>query len=360
MAMTSGDGVRVLVVGVGGAGGNAIQRMAVGKTDGLGFLSINTDVQALRGGQGEQTFAIGPETTRGMGAGGNPDVGRKAARESQEQLSRLVEDADMVFVAAGMGGGTGTGAAPVIAEVARRQGALTVAVVSKPFTFEGPRRQEVADRGLGQLRQKVDTLITVENDRLLSDLDGMTSLDSAFELADQVLRQGVLGISDIVTVPGVINVDFADVKAVLAGGGQSFMATGEGRGKRAASDALRAALSNPLFDAPLEGAEGVLMNIKGGKDLAIGEVHEVAAAITDACGAQANVIFGMVQERKWKKRVSITLVATGLGSSPASQVSKKGSSAVVAGATAAPPAAPVNVNVNGYGTPDKVAIQRLL
>ena len=359
MATTSGGAVRVLVVGVGGAGCNAVERMALSKTDGLVFISINTDVQALAGVHGDTTFAIGPDTTRGMGTGGNPAVGKKAARESREQLSRLVEDADMVFVAAGMGGGTGTGAAPVIADIARRQGALTVAVVTKPFTFEGPRRQEVAYRGLQQLRQRVDTLITVDNDRLLSGLDSLTSLDSAFEIADQVLKQGVLGISDIVTVPGLINVDFADVRSILAEGGLSFMATGEGRGKHAARNALDAALSNCLFDSPLEGAQGVLMNITGGKDLAIGEVHDVAVAITDACGEQANVIFGTVQKRKWKRRVSITLVATGLGNNVQSMIPQKESNPLVSAVSDVLSVA-VASKGNGHIKPAQVAAQQLL
>ena len=304
--------VRVKVVGVGGAGGNAVLRMAEGKPPGLDFLAVNTDIQALSRIDGVPTIAIGPTVTRGMGSGGNADVGRKAIRESHEEVARLLEGADMVFVTAGMGGGTGTGAAPVVAEIAKRQGALTVAVITRPFSFEGALRQESADQGLRLLEQKVDTLITVENDRLLSSLDGHLSLEKAFRLADEVLRQGVQGVSEIITVPGLINVDFADVRAVMENAGPSFMAIGEGKGKSAATDAARMALANPLFDAPLEGAEGILFNVKGGKDLALGDVDEVAGIIREASRSQARVIFGVVQDSKWKKRVSITLVATGI------------------------------------------------
>ena len=308
--------VRIKVVGLGGAGGNAVQRMADTGLRGLEYLAINTDVQALSRVKGVTTSAIGPKATGGMGSGGNADVGRKAVRESHDQVAQLLEGSDLVFLTAGMGGGTGTGAASSVAETARREGALTVAVVTRPFSFEGPRRQWVADGGLEQLVQKVDTLIVVENDRLLPSLGGKISLEAAFRLADEVLRQGVQGISEIVTTPGLINVDFADVRTVVANGGPSFMAVGEGKGKSAAADAARMALANPLFDAPMEGANGVLFNVKGGNGLALGQVHEVAEIIKGASSAEANVIFGVVQDRKWKKRVSITLVATGLKPTP--------------------------------------------
>ncbi len=309
---SEGSQLRIKVVGVGGAGGNAVSRMADRKLHGLEFLAINTDGQALNRMNGVPTLAIGPSTTGGMGSGGNADVGRKAIRESHDQVAQLLAGADMVFVTAGMGGGTGTGAAPAIAEMAKRQGALTVAVTTRPFSFEGALRREVADQGLQQLEQKVDTLITVDNDRLLSSLDGKLSLEQAFRLADEVLRQGVQGISEIITVPGLINVDFADVRSVIADGGAAFMAVGEGKGKAAANEAVQSALANPLFDAPLQGATGILFNIKGGKDLELGEVNEVASIIREASQSQARVIFGVVQDPRSKKRVSITLVATGL------------------------------------------------
>ena len=309
--------VRVKVVGVGGAGGNAVTRMVDAGLRGVEFLAVNTDVQALRRVKDVPTFGIGPETTGGMGSGGNPDLGRRAMRESHDQIDQLLEGSDMVFVTAGMGGGTGTGSAPLVADIARRQGALTVAVVTRPFAFEGHSRTTIADRGLKQLRQKVDTLITIENDRLLSSLDGEISLDQGFRLADEVLRQGVQGISEIITLPGVINVDFADVRTIMTNRGSSFMALGEGNGKTAAEDAVRSALANPLFTGPVEGAKGILFNVRGGKDLTIGQVHQVARIIEDASKTQAQVIFGVVQDPQWRGRVRVTLVATGIPDTPA-------------------------------------------
>lgn len=304
--------VRVKVVGVGGAGGNAVNRMVDAGLRGVEFLAVNTDVQALRRVKDVPTFGIGPETTAGMGSGGNPDLGRRAMRESHDQIDQLLEGSDMVFVTAGMGGGTGTGSAPLVADIARKHGALTVAVVTRPFAFEGHSRTTIADRGLKQLRQKVDTLITIENDRLLSSLDGEVSLDHGFRVADEVLRQGVQGISEIITVPGVINVDFADVRTIMTNRGSSFMALGEGSGRTAAEDAVHSALANPLFTGPVEGAKGILFNVRGGQDLTIGQVHHVARIIEDASKTQAHVIFGVVQDPKWRGRVRVTLVATGI------------------------------------------------
>jgi cell division protein FtsZ len=304
--------VNIKVVGVGGGGGNAASRMAEGNMNGVKFLALNTDIQALRVFKGMPTFAIGPDTTCGLGSGGSPEVGRKAIRESQDQVRELLKDADMVFVTAGMGGGTGTGAASIVADMARKSGALTVGVVTLPFMFEGPRRRKIAENGLRQLKSKVDTLITIENDRLLPSMDGSVRLDKAFELADRVLRQGVQGISDIITVPGLINVDFADVKAIMTNGGSAFMSVGEGKGRDAAVQAAKSALSNPLFGGPLTGATGILFNVTGGLDLTLGQVHEVADLIRHASSPGTNVIFGVVQERRMKKRVNITLVATGV------------------------------------------------
>ena len=308
--------VDIRVVGVGGGGGNAVRRMMRAKPEGVRYLALNTDVQALAQFREIPTFAIGPETTGGMGSGGRPEIGRKAMRESQAQVSRLVDGADMVFVAAGMGGGTGTGAAALVADAARKRGALTVGVATLPFGFEGPARRENAELGLRQLRQKADTLITVENDRLLAALDGEVELDRAFRLADDALRQGVQGISDIVTVNGMINVDFADVKAVMEGGGPAFMAVGRGEGRDAATKAAKSALSNPLFDAPLEGASGVLFNVTGGPGLTLGQVHEMSEIIRRAASPGANVIFGVVQDKRMKKSVSVTLIATGIDRQP--------------------------------------------
>jgi len=306
--------VRVKVVGVGGAGGNAVARMASAGLRGVEFLAVNTDVQALRRVKRMPTYAIGPVTTGGMGSGGSPDLGRKAVRENLEHIGELLEGSDMVFVTAGMGGGTGTGAAPIVAEIARKKGALTVGVVTRPFSFEGQGRTAVADKGLKQLGQKVDTLITVENDRLLTSLDGEMSLERGFRIADEVLRQGVEGISEIITIPGTINVDFADVKSVMMNRGISFMALGEGKGRTASTDAVKAALTNPLFTAPIEGAQGILFNVRGGRDLSIGQVQEIAGMIEGASKSQAQVVFGVVQDPRWNKRVRVTLVATGIPS----------------------------------------------
>ena len=306
--------VRITVVGVGGGGGNALLRMAQDGLQGVRLLALNTDLQALRTFDGVPTFALGPTTTEGMGSGGKPEVGRKAIKESQDQVSALLSHADMVFVTAAMGGGTGSGAASIVADLARKQGALTVGIATLPFSFEGPRRRSVAEAGLDRLRSKVDTLITIENDRLLKSLGGTVTLDTAFRHADKVLRQGVQGISDIISLPGLINVDFADVKSVIAGGGPAFMSVGEGRGPLGAVEAARTAVSDSLLGAPLRGATGILFNVRGGPDLTLGDVHQVAELVEAASGPQANVIFGVVQEKNMKGKVSVTLVATGVES----------------------------------------------
>ena len=316
-------GINVKVVGVGGAGGNAVSRMVKTGLTQVDTLVLNTDIQALDTMPHILSYAIGPKTVKGMGSGGRPEVGRKAVRESQADISELLDGSDMVFVTAGMGGGTGTGASATVADIARKKGALTVGVVTLPFSFEGERRREVAEQGIRSLRQKVDTLIIVENDRLLPSLKGNVTLERAFEAADDVLRQGVKGISDIITVSGMINVDFADVRSVMANGGPAFMAYGEGKGKWAAIEAARSALANPLFNAPLEGASGILLNITGGKDLTLGQVHEVAEIIRRAAKSDANVIFGVVQERQMKKHVGITLIGTGVGSAPKEEPTPK-------------------------------------
>ena len=306
--------IKVKIVGVGGAGGNAVSRMVGAGLTQVESLVLNTDIQALENLKSVPSLALGPQTVKGMGSGGRPEVGRRAVRESRKHIADLLDGSDMVFITAGMGGGTGTGASATVADIARKQGALTVGVVTLPFSFEGTRRREVAEQGISSLSHKVDTLIVVENDRLLPSLKGKVSLERAFQAADEVLRQGVKGISDIITIPGMINVDFADVRSVMAGGGAAFMAYGEGKGKWAAIEAARSALANPLFNAPLEGASGILLNVTGGKDLTLGQVHEVAGIIRKAAKSDANVIFGVVQERQMKKRVGITLIGTGIGS----------------------------------------------
>ena len=316
-------GINVKVVGVGGAGGNAVSRMVRTGLTQVDTLVLNTDIQALDTMPHILSYALGPKTVKGMGSGGRPEVGRRAVRESRADIAELLDGSDMVFVTAGMGGGTGTGASATVADIARKKGALTVGVVTLPFSFEGARRREVAEQGIRSLRQKVDTLIIVENDRLLPSLKGNVTLERAFEAADDVLRQGVKGISDIVTVSGMINVDFADVRSVMANGGPAFMAYGEGKGKWAAIEAARSALANPLFNAPLEGATGILFNVTGGKDLTLGQVHEVAEIIRKAAKSDANVIFGVVQERQMKRRVGITLIGTGVGSKPQEEPTPK-------------------------------------
>jgi cell division protein FtsZ len=306
--------INVKIVGVGGAGGNALLRMLKGGLTNAEVIALNTDVQALKKLKEIRSFAIGPNATKGLGSGGHPDIGRKAIRESIEQIGIMLKGSDMVFIAAGMGGGTGTGASATVADIARKQGALTVGVVTLPFSFEGPRRRAIAEQGLYNLQQKVDTLITIENDRLLPSLTRNSSLESALTAADEVLRQGVQGITDIITVPGMINVDFADVKAIMSNGGPAFMAVGEGKGKWASAEAAEMAICNPLFDAPVKGASGVLFNVTGGNDLTLAQVHEVADVIRRTAKPDANVIFGVVQDKKMKKRVRITLVATGVES----------------------------------------------
>ena len=320
--------VKVKVVGVGGAGGNAVSRMVRTGLTQVDTLVLNTDVQALANLSSISSYAIGPKAVKGMGSGGRPEVGRRAVKESQQHISELLDGSDMVFITAGMGGGTGTGASATVADLARKKGALTVGVVTLPFSFEGAKRREVAEQGIRSLGQKVDTLVVVENDRLLPSLKGKVTLERAFEAADEVLRQGVKGISDIITVPGMINVDFADVRSVMGSGGSAFMAYGEGKGKWAALEAARTALANPLFSSPLEGATGILLNVTGGKDLTLGQVHEVAEIIRKAAKSDANVIFGVVQERQMKKRVGITLIGTGVGSETKPEVPDESESSV--------------------------------
>ena len=345
MSTTDSSQVKIRVVGVGGAGGNAIGRMVDGKLSGVEYLALNTDAQAVRRLRKVPSIVIGPGVARGMGSGGHPDVGRKAARESHGQVSDALSGSDMVFVTAGMGGGTGTGAASTVADLARRSGALTVGIVTMPFSFEGPTRKAVAEEGLRVLSNKVDTLIVVENDRLLPALRGRVKLEEAFKLADEVLRQGVQGISDIITVPGLINVDFADVRSVMSNGGPSFMAMGEAKGQSAALEAARAALANPLFDTPMEGATGILLNVRGGRDLTLGQVHEVADIIRDAGNPRANVMFGVVQDRWMRRRVRITVVATGL--TPAATADREALDAQKTGAIESEPA-PAVPSTNGH------------
>jgi cell division protein FtsZ len=279
---------------------------------GVDFIVANSDAQVLSDSNSLNKVQIGRNLTKGLGAGGDPEVGRRAAQEDADSLAEVLEGADMVFVTAGMGGGTGTGAAPVIAEIAREQGSLTVAVVSRPFSFEGRRRRQQADQGLDELREKVDTLITIPNDRLLHVVARETPVEKAFEVADQVLLEATRGISDLITVPGLVNLDFADVRTVMQARGNALMGTGRGSGENRAAEAARAAISSPLLDdASIAGAEAILVNITGGKDLALHEVDEAASTILEAAGEDANVIFGAVIDPEAEGELTITVIATG-------------------------------------------------
>jgi cell division protein FtsZ len=302
---------RIVVLGVGGGGSNAVNRMIQAGVRGVEFVAINTDTQALARSEAPTRIHIGEKLTRGLGAGGNPNVGEKAAEESGEQIADLVRDADMVFIAAGMGGGTGTGAAPVIAQISKDLGALTVGVVTKPFTFEGRQRAKNAEEGIMQLRDRVDTLITIPNDRLLEVIDRKTTLEQAFMEVDDVLRQGIQGISELITEPGLINLDFADVKSIMSDSGGALMAIGHGSGETRAQDAARMAISSPLLDISMEGAKGVLLNITGGPDLALSEISEAAEVVAQAADPEASIIFGAVIDPKLENEIKITVIATG-------------------------------------------------
>jgi cell division protein FtsZ len=301
----------IKVLGVGGGGGNAVNRMIKSGLKGIDFISINTDAQALYHSEAATKINIGKATTRGLGAGSNPDVGRQAAEESIDEIKDAIEGSDMIFITCGLGGGTGTGGAPVIAEAAKEMGILTVAVVTKPFSFEGHRRKSQGDEGLENLKNKVDTLITIPNDKILSIIDKKTPLNDAFAVVDDVLRQGVQGIADLITVHGMINVDFADVKAVMENAGSALMGIGYGTGENRASEAAKAAIESPLLELSIDGAKGVLFNITGGNDLSMFEVDEAAKVITEAADPDANIIFGAVINDSYTGEIKITVVATG-------------------------------------------------
>ncbi len=302
---------KIKVVGVGGSGGSAITRMINSKIRGVEFVAVNTDAQALHHNQASTKVHIGKEATRGLGAGMDPELGRKAAEEDQEELEKSIAGADMVFITCGLGGGTGTGASPVIADIAKKNGALTVAVVTKPFTFEGAQRKFIAEQGLEDLSEKVDTIITIPNDRLLQIIDKKTSLLDAFAVVDEVLRQGVQGISEIITVPGLINVDFADVKAIMSEAGSALMGIGRGTGENRAVEAAKAAVNSPLLEMSIDGAKGILFTIAGGSDLGMYEVNEAASVITQSADPNAKVIFGAVIDESLDDEVKVTVIATG-------------------------------------------------
>jgi cell division protein FtsZ len=301
----------IKVIGVGGGGSNAVNRMIASDVTGVEFWSINTDAQALTLASAPCRLQIGQKLTRGLGAGGNPAIGQKAAEESRDEIAKALEGADLVFITAGMGGGTGTGAAPVVAEVAKEMGALTVGVVTRPFIFEGRRRISQAEQGIEGLKSRVDTLIIIPNNKLLEVIPEQTPMQEAFRYADDVLRQGVQGISDIITIPGLINVDFADVRAVMADAGSALMGIGIGSGKSRAREAAIAAISSPLLECSIEGARGVVFNITGGSDLTLHEVNAAAETIYEVVDPNANIIFGAVIDDRLQGEVRLTVIATG-------------------------------------------------
>ena len=305
----------IKVVGVGGGGSNAVNRMIRAELMGVEFISVNTDAQALLLSDAPHKIRIGDKITKGLGAGADPAVGRKSAEEDSEKLYESLKEADMVFITAGMGGGTGTGAAPIIAEIAKDIGALTVAVVTKPFQFEGSKRRLLAEQGIQELVDKVDTLIVIPNDRLLQVVEKQTSMVDAFRIVDDVLRQGVQGISDLITVPGLINLDFADVKTIMTNAGSALMGIGHGAGESRASDAARQAIMSPLLEQSIDGARGVLFTITGGPDLTLFEVNEAAEIIHDAADPEANIIFGAVIDDRMAGEVKISVIATGFDAS---------------------------------------------
>jgi cell division protein FtsZ len=342
---------KIKVIGCGGGGTNAVNRMIDAGLTGVEFIAMNTDIQVLDISAADYKLQLGENLTRGLGAGGNPEVGRNAAEESKSDIKKSLEGADMVFITAGMGGGTGTGSAPVIAEIAKDLGILTVAVVTKPFKFEGPRRSRLADEGVDNLKDKVDTVIIIPNDRLLGVVEKRATLVEAFKEADDVLRQGVQGISDIITIPGIINVDFADVRAIMLNAGTALMGIGVASGDHRAVDAAQAAIASPLLETSIEGARAALINITGGPDMTLAEVHEATELIQQATDAEdANIIFGIVQDPNMKDEVRITVLATGFdqqrppaparaaiaaGARPAEAVSSNaGSTTAVSGGTA--------------------------
>jgi len=304
----------IKVVGVGGSGGSAVTRMINSKLRGIEFIAINTDSQALAFNEAPIKIQIGKETTRGLGAGADPEVGRKSIEENKEEVYEALKGSDMIFVTCGMGGGTGTGAAPFVADIAKELGALTVGVVTKPFSFEGHRRMKLADLGIAEMKEKVDTLITIPNDRLLQVIDKKTSLFDAFGVVDDVLRQGVQGIADLIIYHGIINVDFADVKAIMSDAGSALMGIGHGSGDNRAIEAARAAIDSPLLELSIDGAKGILFNITGGPDLGMYEIDEAAKAITEAADADANIIFGAIIDEAMQGEVKITVIATGFES----------------------------------------------
>ena len=312
----------IRVIGVGGGGNNAINRMIEAGLKGVEFIAVNTDAQSLYLSKAEKKIQVGEKLTKGLGAGADPDVGKKAAEETADEIKRALQGADMVFVTAGMGGGTGTGGAPVIARISREVGALTVGVVTRPFSFEGRKRNQQAEVGIQGLREEVDSLITIPNDRLLQVVDKHTGFNDAFKIADDILRQGVQGISDLIAVPGVINCDFADVQTIMQNTGSALMGIGTASGENRAAEAARMAISSPLLETSIEGAKGVLFNISGGSNLTLFEINEAAEIIHQAADLEANIIFGANIDDSLDDEVRVTVIATGFATARTQQLSE--------------------------------------
>ncbi len=341
---------RIKVLGVGGGGSNAVNRMIAEGLQGVEFVAINTDAQALMLSHAENRVRIGDKLTKGLGSGGDSTIGSKAAEESSEDLYEVINGADMVFITAGMGGGTGTGAAPIMARIAREIGALTIGVVTKPFAFEGSRRRQVADEGIERLKEQVDTLIAIPNDRLLEIVDRRASIEQAFKVADDVLRQGIQGISELITVPGLINLDFADVRSVMAEGGAALMAIGRGEGQDKAIEAAEHAIASSLLDVTIDGARGILFNVTGGSDLTLFDVTEAAEIIRKTAHPDANIIFGAVIDESLNDCINITVIATGFdgGSQPRPTLMRTVAKQSVEQVAAPPRVAPRVVPVNDF------------
>ena len=310
IAMMDGTAT-IKVIGVGGAGNNAVNRMIDAGIKGVDFIAVNTDRQALQTSKANTKIQIGEKITRGLGAGANPDIGAQSAEESKAEVAEILRGADMVFVTAGMGGGTGTGAAPIVAQAAKEMGILTIGVVTKPFTFEGKKRLSQAERGIESLKGKVDTLVVIPNDKLLQIIDRKTSIIEAFKMADDILRQGVQGISDLIAIPGLVNLDFADVKTIMVNQGMAHMGVGKASGENRAEDAAKEAIQSPLLETSIEGAKGVIINITGGEDLGLHEVNTAAELVQRSVDPEANIIFGTVTDPDMQDEIKITVIATG-------------------------------------------------
>ncbi len=321
------DTATIKVIGVGGAGNNAVNRMVDSGIEGVEFVTVNTDKQALLLSKAGTKIQIGEKITRGLGAGANPDIGAQAAEESRAEISEAIKGADMVFVTAGMGGGTGTGAAPIVASIAKEMGILTIAVVTKPFTFEGRKRLTQAERGIESLKGKVDTLVVIPNDKLLQIIDRKTSIVEAFKMADDVLRQGVQGISDLIKVPGLVNLDFADVKTIMLNTGMAHMGIGRASGENRAEDAAKQAIQSPLLETTIEGARGVIINVTGGENLGLHEVNTAAELVQRSVDPEANIIFGAVIDKSLDEDIVITVIATGFDKEPGTKETTIGKTA---------------------------------